>query len=458
MPKGLIMDMHTIEQKIRENIDAVINQDSSLGNALWQEFITKHPADIADFLCTLDRERARRLFENLPQKIKFAVFPEFSDTMKVYCLSYMSDTDRVDLFGTLAADEMSDLFALLSDDELKAYLSLLNKNIRKKIVDLMKFEPESAGGIMDIDVMTLRKDFTVEHSVRLMQRLRPRIDIHKRIFTIDQEHKLVGYINLEDLLVHKPKDQIAHFMRTNEVTVDVQEDREAVAQQMIHYDIMTVPVTDLNGHFLGVISSDTLVDVIVQEASEDVQKMAALAPLKHPYFETSFWKILWSRSYILVALLLAESFSGIILDMYEQSLSKFLMFFLPMLISAGGNTSSQTSAIVIQGMATGDIDEANFGRFFRRELMMACMLAVLLGVTAFVRVFVMGGATMTEAFSISFSLALLVMTAVTLGSAIPFVLKRLNLDPAFSAGPFLATILDILGVLIYCYVLRSFLF
>jgi magnesium transporter len=200
------------------------------------------------------------------------------------------------------------------------------------------------------------------------------------------------------------------------------------------------------------------VDVIMQEATEDVQKMAALAPLKHSYFETSFWRILWGRSYILIVLLLAESFSGIILDAYESSISKFLMFFLPMLISAGGNTSSQTSAIVIQGMATGDIHEGNVRRFLKRELIMAGMLACALGITAFVRVYMMGGANVLEASAISLALAILVMTAVVLGSCIPLILQRFNIDPAFSAGPFLATILDIFGVLIYCYVLKILIF
>jgi magnesium transporter len=433
-------------------------QNSPLAESLWKSLLEQHPADIAEILTTLDRDSFQQLFERLPKEVELEVFRELSDSMKVFCLSFMPDADRVDALGELPADEMTDIFALLSDEELKAYLSLLHKNVRNKIIALMQFAPESAGGIMDIDVMTLMHDFSVEQSIQLFQRLNPRIDVHRRIFVIDRTHKLVGYINLEDLLVHKPKDRIASFMRSNEVVIEAQLDREAVAKQMIHYDVMTAPVIDEELHFLGAISSDTLVDVIVQEATEDVQKMAALAPLKHSYFETSFWKILWGRSYILIVLLLVESFSGFILDAYESSISKFLLFFLPMLISAGGNTSSQTSAIVIQGMATGDIHEGNMHRFLRREMIMAALLACALGITAFARVYMMGDTSTLEAFAISIALAILVMAAVILGSCIPILLQRFNIDPAFSAGPFLATVLDIFGVLIYCYVLKWLLF
>ena len=452
------MEQHPIEHEIRNHLDTVIAQDTPQGIALWASLLEQHPADIAELFTLLDRDSFQKLFEKLPKPIELAVFRELSDALKVFCLSFMPDTDRVDALGALHADEMTDLFALLSDEELKSYLNLLHKNVRKKIIALMKFAPESAGGIMDIDVMTLMQDFSVEQSIQLLQRLSPRIDVHRRIFVINREHTLRGYINLEDLLVHKPKERIESFIRPNEFIVQADMDREEVAKQMIHYDVMTVPVIDAEQHFLGAISSDTIVDVIVQEATEDVQKMAALAPLKHSYFDTSFWRILWGRSYILIVLLLAESFSGFILDAYASSLSKFLLFFLPMLISAGGNTSSQTSAIVIQGLATGDIHEGNIRKFLRREFVMAGLLACILGITGFIRVYMTGGTNIVEASAISITLAVLVMAAVILGSCIPLILQRFNIDPAFSAGPFLATILDIFGVLIYCYILKWLLF
>ncbi|MGB8367361.1 MAG: magnesium transporter, partial [Candidatus Babeliales bacterium] len=380
-----------------------------------------------------------------------------SDKMKMTMLACMSERDQVEAFQMLSADALTDLFDIFSDEELKTYLNLLHKQDREKILSLLQFAPESAGGIMHTDVLSLRDDFTVDKSIKLIQRLRPKRDVHQQIFVTDRFNKLVGHINLEDLVLQKPVDRIESFVRKNELTARTDEDQESIAAKMVHYGLMTVPVVDKNNYFLGIIPSETLVDVLVEEASEDVQKMAALTPIKQPYFEVSFFRLLYERGYILVGLLLAESFSGTIMRVHEASLNAFLLSFVPMLISAGGNTSSQTSAVAIQGMASGEISFYNMTRFLRREFYMACFLALLLSITAFLRVFFTSG-VIWESIVISLSLGMIVMVSVTLGSAIPFILKRFNIDPAFSAGPFLATLMDILGILIYCYLIKILLF
>jgi|SRR5579872_4722790 len=444
------MNPKKILQEINDNLDAVL-QDAPLGQALWKEFIDLHPADIAQFFTDIDKQEFQKLFIKLPKELKLKVFEEFSDVMKVYCLSFLDERDQVEALNTLSADALTDLFDLFSDEELKKYLNLIHATERAEVISLMKFHPESAGGIMDVAVVTLLDDFTVEKSVKLLQRLRPRRDIHQQIYVTDRAHRLVGHVNLEDLVLEEPTKRVAAFMHENEYVAQAEEDREIVAQKMVHYGLMTVPVVSKDNLFLGVIPSETLVDVIVEEASEDVQKMAALAPMKYPYFETSFWRLLWERSYILIALLLAESFSGTIVRAYEATLGLVLMSFIPMLISAGGNTSSQTSAMVIQGLAAGDIQASNMLRFLRRELGMAVMLASILGVVAFIRVYSAFG-NAVHSMVVSVALAAIVLVSCLLGSCIPFILKRLHVDPAFSAGPFLATVMDILGVLIYCYI------
>jgi magnesium transporter len=200
------------------------------------------------------------------------------------------------------------------------------------------------------------------------------------------------------------------------------------------------------------------VDVLVEEASEDVQKMAAMTPLTRPYFETSFFQSLYERSYILGILLLAGSVSTIIMRMYESTLTEMLLFFVPMLTSVGGNTSNQTSAIAVCGMASGEFDHNTMKHFLRREFMTAFFLALILGVIAFVRVYSTRGVSLWENVVVSFTLAIIVLVSVMLGSAMPFILKRCNIDPAFSAGPFLATIMDIVGILIYCTSIKWLLF
>lgn len=444
-------------QVVRDCLDEVIAQQTEHGKLLWVSLIAKHPADIAEFLSDLDRESARKLFAVLPKTLKAQSFSDLSYPMQAFLLSQLNEQEQIEELRQMPIDELTDLFDHFSDEELKKYLTLLNKGIRQKVTSLLKFHPESAGGIMHIDVLTLREEFTVEKSISLLQRLRPQRDIHQRIFVLNRDEQLVGYVSLEDLVLEKPKQTIGSFMHKSELIVNAQEDQETVAKKMVHYGLMTAPVVGKNDHFLGVISGETLVDVIVEEASEDIQKMAALAPMKYSYFETPFFRLLWERSYILVILLLAESFSSNILSSFEKTLNEFLLIFIPMLISAGGNTSSQTSAMVIQGMATGEIDFSNVYRFIRRELIMAFFLAVILGSASFVRVWFTGG-TLFESFTIGFSLGAIVLLATIFGACLPFFLKWIRIDPAFSAGPFLATIMDVVGVLIFCYLTKFFLF
>jgi len=450
------MNSENILNKISENLDAVINRDSPLGVALWKDLLELHPVDIADFIDDLDRETGMQLFSNLPKALRNDVFGEFSDPLKSESLGYLSEPDKVEALRSLGIDELTDLFDHFSDEELKKHLNLLHKKEREKVLSLLKFHPESAGGIMDIDILSLMQDFTVEKSIKILQRLRPKQEVHREIYVTDKNHKLIGYIYLEDLVLNDPKTRISSFMRKNDLIAQADEDRESIANKMVHYGLMTVPVVGKDNYFLGVIPSDILVDVIVKEATEDAQKMAALAPMKETYFNTPILKMLYKRGNILIVLLLAESFSTTILGAYEDSLPKYLLFFITMLMSTGGNTSHQTSTLVVQGMASGELHKGNVLRFLRREMLTAFLLATILGVTAFARAWYTTGFVL-DSFVVGLTLGIIVLTAVVLGSFIPLGLKRLNIDPAFSAGPFLATLMDIIGVLIFAVLIKSIL-
>lgn len=454
------MESKKLFRDIKENIQIVITKSSGLGAFLWQELIAAHPADIAYLITDIDRYFAEQLFDTLPLQVKLEVFQELSDSMKSILLASMSEQERVDALHTLDVDELTDLFDNLSDEDLKKYLKLLHKREREKVLSLMQFESESAGGIMDINVITLIDDFTVEKSVNLLQRLQPERDIHQQLYVTDPQHKLVGHINLEDLVLHAPKARISSFLRKNELVVQADQDQEGIARSMLHYGLMTVPVVSEDNHFLGVISSETLVDIIQQEASEDVQKMSAIAPMKYPYFEMPFFQMLVQRAAILLSLLLAESISGSILRSYEATLSKFLLFFVPMLVNAGGGASGQTSALVIQGVASGEIRPSNIKKFLQREFLMAIMLSLILGAITFMRIALRqeGQDRLYETFAISASLTAIVFISVILGGCIPLILKRFNIDPAFSAGPFLATLMDLLGILVFCYITKLVVF
>ncbi len=278
-------------------------------------------------------------------------------------------------------------------------------------------------------------------------------ELHDVIYVTDNENKLVGHINLEDLVMHSPKTQLATIVKRNEYVAHAHEDQELVAQKMLHYHLTTVPVVSKEDQFLGVIPSETLAEILEEESAEDVYRISAMSPIKHTYFETPFFKLLFERGYILVVLLLLESFTGIILHAHETTIPVWLFVFVTMLVSVGGNTSSQTSAVVIQGLASGEINFGNAFRFLQREFIMALLLGALLGVTAFIRVF-FSTYSIIGSFVIGLTTAAIVLTSVILGSLAPLILKRIGSDPAFSAGPLLATVMDVLGILMFCYIIK----
>jgi magnesium transporter len=445
------MNRERIFEEMQENLEAVIARDSALGESLWEAFIGLHTADIADFLGSISKQHAQQLFARLPKQLKLATFEDLSDHMQLIAVASLSDAEKVEAFRALPVDELADLFDHLSDEDLKKYLNMLAKDVREQVLSLLQFEPDSAGGIMTTDVVTLMAGFTVEQAIKLLQRLQPRQEIHQQMFVVDKEHNLLGYIHLQDLVLHKPQERISSFMKKNELVVRADEDQETVAKEMVHYGLITVPVVSDSNKFLGVISSEELVDVLMEEATEDVQRMASMPPMRYPYFDISFWRLLYLRGYVLVAFMIAESFSGTLLRSYESVMTSGILYsFLPILMSAGGNSGSQTSAVVIQGMASGELTFSNVFRLLRREFLISSVLAGILGGISFARAYFVGGSLM-ECYAIGISLGLIILVASMLGNMIPFFLHKFNIDPAFSAGPLLATFMDILGILIYCY-------
>lgn len=447
------MQNQELFDQIIDNIDAVVKKEPGKGEILLRQLISLHPADIAEFFLDIKREYAKNLFLRLPKKLAFEVFTYSQLSLQVFYLSILSKTERAAILTNLPTDELTDLFDELSDEELKEYIKLLHHQNREKVISLMKFDPESAGGLMHTDVLTFIEDFTIEKSIRLLQRLQPDRDIHiSSVYVTDHYHKLLGHVDLKDLVFRSPQTRLSSIMKKNDLVVNVNEDREKIAQDMTKYKVMTVPVVDDNNIILGIISANTLVDIIEEEAAEDVYKISALRPMKHTYFDTSFFELFYQRSSILVTLLLLQTFSSMLQQRFEYLLEGFLIFFTTMIISTGGNTSSQTSAIVIQGLASGEISDNNIGRFLRREFLMALAIGFSLGLVSFIKISLTNPGNGLANLAISLTLLVIAVTSVMLGSFIPFILKKFKLDPALSAGPFLATVMDILGILIYCYI------
>ena len=444
--------------QIENNIETIIKEDTGLGRDLWHILLQQHPADIAMLIAQLDFDDQVRLFKKLPQDVRSKVFEKIPENIQAALLVNLDQQDATTILKEMPVDNITDLFDYLSDEDLEKYLKLLHSKQRNQIISLLNFEPSSAGGRMQSNVITFQDGFTVQKSINLLQRLSSTQEIMHRVYVTNAENIVVGYVTLEQLVLNKPESVIAKIMGKNELLVYVDEDQEDIVEQMEHYDLMCAPVVDKEHHFLGVITADDVYDIIKEEGSEDVYKMSGLSPMEHSYFATPWWILIRQRLPWLVGLLVLQSFSSIIMAKYGAVMDQYviLTFFLTMLVGTGGNAGNQSATLVIRGLTTKEITRQNGMRMLLREFGMSLGMAFLLAIVGFLRVW-MSAHNMLFSFIVGTSLFVIVITSVLLGAFIPMLLERLGVDPAHSATPFLTTLMDILGVLIYCSICSSFL-
>ncbi len=446
--------------QIENNIDSVIAQDTSLGVDLWHILLEIHPADIASLVERISEESRIELFNVLPRELSISVFKSLEYALQAELLVELEVEHAGNILNNMPLDELTDLFDELSDDDLEKYLKLLQKRERNRIISLLNFDPDSAGGRMNSDVITLQKDFTVGKSIGLLQRLGSKKDpvLIERLYITNKDHVLVGHITLDKLVLNKPETLLVDIIQKNELHVFVDEDQEDVADQMHHYDLSSVPVVDKQNHFLGVITAQDVVDIIREEEAEDIYRMSGLSPSQSGYFTTSTWESFWQRSSWLISLMLLQSVSSMILDGYNAMISSYtiLTCFMTMLIGTGGNVGNQSATLVIRALTTNEIEKGDALRVLWRELRVALGIASCLSIIGFVRIYSFH-ADLLAALAINISLFFIIITSVVLGSMIPLLLDYLNIDPAHSAAPFLATLMDILGVLIYCFICSKML-
>ena len=454
-----IKNIKEILTHIENNIKSVINEDSPEGKQLWNALLSQHSADIAELIEKIDEKNKKKLFKKLPKQIAIKVFTELSEYVQAFIIHDLDQNKITTILQKMPSDELTDLLELLPDKESSKYLKMIQKTQRDKIISLLHLPTESAGRMMDSDVTTLQRDFTVKKSISLIQKIGLAAEgSSRKIYVTNKDNVLVGHIYLEDLVINKSETPLTKIIHKPDLVIDVHEDQEKVAKEMHHYGLMLAPVVDKENQFLGVITPEDVVDIVEEEASEDLYKVSGLHPVEHSYFQTSFSSLFFQRSIWLGSLLLLQSVSPFILSKYKDLIDAhiFLSFFYTMLIGTGGNAGNQSAMLVIRGLATGEITRSGAIKVMVREFSMSGALALVLFLITSIRVYLLYP-NIIATIAIGISLSLIVTTSMLLGAFMPFLLERFNIDPAHSAAPFLATVMDIIGILIYCNVCSWFL-
>ena len=433
------------------------NRDDELRefcNALY------HPLRTAEFMEGLDAHEAWQVLKHadVPQRVE--IFGYFNRERQVAVLKHESRAEVAELIAALAHDDRVDLLQELGQEITDELLPLLPEAERRDILRLQMFPEGTAGSVMTSDAAMLTEHLTVNEALSELSEQAEELETIYYLYVVDDTQHLRGVVSTRQLVsaMGRTATKLSDLMETDIVTVDASDDQEVVAQKVARYDLLAIPVVDNDRRMLGIITHDDIIDVVREEATEDAHRIAAVNPLEASYLKTRLTTLSWKRGIWLTILFIAALLTALILQNYETALANhaWLVAFIPLVISSGGNTGSQSATLVITAMAVGDVKLTDYLRVISRELIMGLILGGFLGTIGFLVALAMVQ-SVQMAVIIPITLILVVICGALAGSILPLLFKRLGLDPAMMSNPFVAGIVDILGIVIYMNVALSLL-
>jgi len=357
----------------------------------------------------------------------------------------------------LAPDDAADLIQEAPEPERAALLGLIDADTRREVTALLAYAEDDAGGLMSPRYARLRADMTVDEAISYLRRqARERLETIYYIYVLDPDQRLIGVVSFRELFAAPPDKTVRDVMRTQVVTVPDDMDQEAVSDVIAQHDLMAVPVCDAQGHIKGIVTVDDIVDVVREEATEDIQKIGGSEALDLPYWQTAFRTLVRKRAGWLTILFLGEMLTATAMSRFQDEISKavVLALFLPLIISSGGNSGSQASTLIVRAMALGEVRLRDVLRVMRREIASGLTLGVILAAIGVLRINawqMLGIQNYPQGIALTVGLALIGVVAwgTLAGAMLPFLLRRLGFDPASASAPFVATLVDVSGLIIY---------
>lgn len=435
-------DFAEILSSIRELIEKK-NQ-----GALLNLLIDLHPADIADLLTDLKKDERKYLFPLLPTEKASAVLTELDPPIVDQILEDVSEQRLSTLVDKMDSDDAADIISELPDEVAQSVLEQIPDEISEDVKELLLYEEDTAGGIMALEFVSVKNKSTVNQTIKAIRRVRKKMKTVHTIWVTNDDEKLLGSVSLTDLVLAKGKTLISKIINKDIKYVYTDMDQEEVAIFFRKYDLVTLPVVNSSHQLVGQITIDDIIDVVEEEASEDISLFAGASD--EELQEDSFLKISWVRLPWLMVAFVGQLIAAFIIQQFEGTLVQIiaLTFFMPVIMAMGGNSGIQSSIIVIRGLATGEISVESTWRRFFREFRVSLFIGFIFGVIMLLVVGLWLGNYMMGLI-IGFALNLVILQATLFGGLIPFLLKRADIDPALASGPFITTFNDILGLLIY---------
>ena len=438
-----------LKELLRPEIEDIIKQrrwkDLRIGLEGWE------PAEIAELLLEIEKEYKVLLFRALPREVSTQVFSHIDSEEHDQLLEELTDGETRRLLADMPPDDRTALLEELPAKVTKSLLNMLSAEDLKEARYLLGYPEESIGRLMTPDFVAVQQDFTISETLEHIRKFGKDSETIYRVYVTDDNGRLIDDILLKNIILSSEDRKISDLMDDSFLSLSAFDDREEAVRMFEKYDVLALPVVDSNGYIVGIVTFDDIYDVSEEEATEDFQRTSGINPLDQSYLSASIFKLYFKRIPWLMAMVFANFITASVISHYDYVTVALvsLVAFIPLLTGTGGNSGTQSATLIIRGIATDDIRYNDWLKVFRKELIVGLLLGLSLAVVAFLRGFLESNDGMQIAWIISISLIVLILWANIVGSLLPILLHKLNLDPAVISGPLITTLVDVSGLLIY---------
>lgn len=426
---------------------------------LRQKMADMNTADAAAVMEELEEEEQLKIFRILPKSMAADVFSYLEVDNQQSIIVSLSDKEAANIINHLMADDATDLLEEMPANVVKKLLANANAEIRRDINHLLRYPEDSAGSIMTVEYVDLKESMTVEDAIARIRQIGVDSETINICYVLDAKRTLVGTVTLRYLLLNPPDAVIGEIMHENVIFINTMMDQEEVARQFQKYDFTVMPVVDNENRLVGIITVDDIVDILLEEATEDIEKMAAIVPTDKPYMRTGVFETWKKRIPWLLLLMISATFTGSIITSFEDALSVCVVLtaYIPMLMDTGGNAGGQASVTIIRGLSLDEIAFSDIFNIIWKEARVALLCGGTLAAANFAKLLLFDRVTVTVALVVCLTLIAAVFIAKIVGCTLPMLAKKIGFDPAVMASPFITTIVDALSLLIYFRIATSIL-
>ena len=436
-------------ETLRTSITALV--EAKKYTTLRDILTTMNAADIASLFEDMPEETLPRLFRLLPKELAADTFVEMESETQELLIKGFSDRELKDVVDELYVDDAVDLVEEMPANVVTRILAQADAEKRRMINTILKYPEDSAGSIMTTEYVELRPNTTAEEAIRNIRRSGIEKETINTCYITNANRELVGVVTIRQLIMAQPDVLMEDLMDENVITIATMDDQEDVAQMFSKYNLIAMPVVDNEHRLVGIVTVDDVLDVMQEETTEDIEKMAAIVPQDKPYLRQSTFELWKSRIPWLLLLMISATFTGMIITSFESALEKFVVLtaYIPMLMDTGGNSGSQASVTVIRGISLGEVEFTDIFQVIWKEVRVALMCGMTLAACNFVKLMTLDRLAPLVAMTICLTLVVTIFCAKLVGCTLPLFAYRLGFDPAVMASPFITTIVDAISLLVY---------